>query len=115
MLNFSSKVRFYLYPQSTDMRKSFEGLSGIVRSEMQFEPGSGDVYLFINRRGDRLKCLVWDRDGYWIYYKQLEKGVFRLPDMRVDSLTISYDTLLLMLAGIDPKSRKKKLRYCKNA
>lgn len=95
------------------MRKSFEGLCGIVRTQMASDPASGDVYLFVNRRADRLKCLVWDRDGFWIYYKQLEAGTFRLPEPGEDSRTISYESLLLMLAGIDPKNVKKRRRISK--
>ena len=65
MLCLSSKVRYYLYRGVTDMRKSFEGLAGLVRQELAGDPQSRDVYLFVNRRLERIKLLVWDRDGYW--------------------------------------------------
>ena len=111
MLSLSSKVRYYLYRGVTDMRKSFEGLAGLVRQELGGDPQSGDVYLFVNRRLDRIKLLVWDRDGYWIWYKRLEKGTFRLPVSGKESPEVSYQKLLLMLAGFEEKSLKKRMRY----
>jgi len=84
VLSFTESRRFYLYGGRTDMRKSFDGLGGLIHREMGRDPLSGDVYVFVNRRRDRIKFLVWESDGYWIWYKRLEKGTFRLP--RVDHI-----------------------------
>lgn len=111
MLSLSGKVRYYLYRGVTDMRKSFEGLGGIVRRELGSNPQSGDVYIFVNRRLNRLKLLVWDRDGYWIWYKRLEKGTFRLPSGERNEAEVSYEKLLYILAGIDEKNIRKRQRY----
>ena len=79
MLPFSSTQRYYFYRHPTDMRKSFNGLSGIVRSELGGNPISGDVFIFVNRRRDRIKLLVWDRSDYVLLYKYLQQGTFELP------------------------------------
>ena len=71
MIAISSHLKFYLYSQPTDMRKSFDGLSGIVGNHLKRDPLSGDVYLFLNKRHDRLKLLLWEGDGFWILYKRL--------------------------------------------
>jgi transposase len=93
------------------MRKSFEGLSGIIHRELDRRPDSGDVYVFINRRADRVKLLVWDRDGFWIHYKRLEKGRYYLPSGGEMSLEMRYEDLVMMLEGIDVSGIKKRLRY----
>lgn len=111
MLSISAKLRFFLYGYPTDMRKSFEGLGGLVRCHLQKDVQSGDIYLFINRRGDRIKLLVWDRDGFWIHYKRLEKGTFRFPSGATDGPEISYSDLVMLLEGIDLKRGKKMVRY----
>jgi transposase len=93
------------------MRKSFEGLSGIIRRELDRRPDSGDVYVFINRRADRVKLLVWDRDGFWIHYKRLEKGRYHLPSGGEMSPEMRYEDLVMMLEGIEVTGIKKRLRY----
>ncbi|MDZ7359362.1 MAG: IS66 family insertion sequence element accessory protein TnpB [candidate division KSB1 bacterium] len=74
MFPITAHFKFYLYAPATDMRKSFDGLSGVVTSALGRDPASGDVYVFVNRRRDRLKLLVWDRTGFWLFYKRLEQG-----------------------------------------
>lgn len=101
MLALSGHNQFYLYAQATDMRKSFDGLSGLVISALGRDPASGDVYVFVNRRRDRMKLLVWDRSGFWIFYKRLEQGTFQLPATLTSSFELPYETLLLMIEGID--------------
>jgi transposase len=112
MFSFNSKIRFYLYTHPTDMRKSFDGLSGVITNHLLSDPLSGDVYLFINRRSDRIKLFVWGRDGWWIYYKRLEKGTFQIPlkDASSDSLELAYEDLLMLLEGIDLEKSKKRVR-----
>ena len=113
MFSLGEGHRYYWYACSTDMRKGFDGLSGIVRDEMAGNPLSGDVYLFINRGRNRMKLLVWETDGLVLYYKRLERGRFELPDVSVDgkSAKISYEKLLLIVKGIELKSVKKKRRF----
>ena len=113
MIALASYLKFYLYPQATDMRKSFDGLSGIVTSILARDPMSGEVYIFLNRRRDRMKLLLWDRTGFWLFYKRLEQGTFQLPDNFANhtSLELRYDELMLILEGIDLTSVKRRRRY----
>jgi len=113
MLPVFAQLRFYLYSQPTDMRKSFDGLSGIITNAGLGEPTSGDVYVFVNRRRDRMKLLVWDRTGFWLFYKHLEKGTFQVspPPEQQLSIELSYDVLLMLVEGIDITSIKRRLRY----
>ena len=71
MLNLASTTRIRLYNQPTDMRKSFDGLCGLVRSALDSDPLDGTLYVFINRRRDRAKLLYWDQDGLALWYKRL--------------------------------------------
>jgi transposase len=113
MIALASHLKFYLYPQATDMRKSFDRLSGIVTSILARDPMSGEVYIFLNRRRDRMKLLLWDRTGFWLFYKRLEQGTFQLPDNFANhtSLELRYDELMLILEGIDLTSVKRRRRY----
>ena len=113
MVSLSPALRFFLYAHATDMRKSFDGLSGLVASALMRDPTSGDVYVFLNRRRDRMKLLLWDRNGFWLFYKRLEQGTFQLPTNLAEhsSLELRYDELLLILEGIDLTSIKRRRRY----
>lgn len=113
MVPLSPALRFFLYAHATDMRKSFDGLSGLVASALSRDPTSGDVYVFLNRRRDRMKLLLWDRTGFWLFYKRLEQGTFQLPANLAQhtSLELRYDELLLILEGIDLASIKRRRRY----
>lgn len=113
MLPILSRFKFYLCAQPTDMRKSFDGLCGMVTSTMSRSPMSGDVYVFFNRRRDRLKLLVWDRTGFWIFYKRLEAGTFQLPTPLSNhtSLEVPYEDLMMIIEGIDLVSIKRRVRY----
>jgi transposase len=70
-----------MYSQPTDMRKSFDGLSGLVVSQLEQNPMSGDVFIFVNKPRNRIKLLRWEHDGFVLFYKRLEKGTFELPEM----------------------------------
>ena len=113
MFNSFSGLHLYLYRQPTDMRKAYEGLSGLVSSELRADPLSGDVFIFINKRRDRIKLLLWDRDGFWIFSKRLEKGTFQLPMMHSNApaIEMSYDELWMMVTGIDLRSIKRRPRF----
>ncbi len=93
------------------MRKGFNGLSGLVRHYLkQGTLLSGDVFIFLNKRRDRIKLLVWDRDGWVVWYKVLERGTFELPRAEGDSLELSFTDLQLLLAGIEITSVKRRPR-----
>ena len=109
-----ARLRFYLYRRPTDMRKSFDGLHGIVSTDAARDPLSGDVFVFVNKRRNRIKFLIWDGDGFWIFYKRLEKGTFQIPidtAAEATSLEVSYDQLMMILQGIDLASVKRRSRY----
>lgn len=113
MFQLGERHKYYLYTQTADMRKGFDGLSGIVRNEMGRNPLSGDVYIFINRTRNRMKLLVWEVDGLVLYYKRLERGSFELmvDDSGSLSKQISWQKLLLLVKGIILKSVQQKRRY----
>lgn len=113
MLPVFPRLRFFLYAEPADMRKSFDGLCGLVNSVLRCDPLSGDVYVFVNRRRDRMKLLFWERTGFWLFYKRLEKGTFELPQNPAEhpSIELSYDTLLMLLEGIQLNSIKRRTRY----
>jgi|APSaa5957512622_1039677.scaffolds.fasta_scaffold107772_1 transposase len=113
MLMLPRAVRIYLAVEPCDMRKSFRGLSGLVRGHLRSNPLSGHVYCFINLRATMLKCLVHDGSGYVIYYKRLSKGTFQLPTVSEGAQRIQIDagTLALILEGIDLNGVKRRLRY----
>jgi transposase len=79
VITLPASVRLLLYTKPTDMRRGFDGLAAMVAQEMGETPTSGHLFLFRNRRGDRLKVLYWDRDGMAMWYKRLERGTFRMP------------------------------------
>lgn len=102
MLSFASGRRTFLYVGITDMRRSIDGLAGLVRSDMGAEPLSGDLFGFSNRRRDRIKLLVFDGSGFWVFYKRLEKGTFGWPqDASPGGVSLSPTDLNLLLDGID--------------
>jgi transposase len=95
------------------MRRSFSGLGGLVVNELQKPLTSGDVFIFINKPRNSIKLLVWDRNGFVIYYKRLEEGTFELPLAVNDtkSIAIKWEELVMMLEGIALKSVKRRKRY----
>jgi transposase len=112
MLSISPGIRIYLASEPTDMRRGFNGLQGQVSGVLQQDPLSGHLFLFVNRRRDKLKVLYWDLDGLAIWYKRLESGTFQLPALQPDQthVEIRSDELLMLLRGIDLSSKRRK-RY----
>ena len=114
MLSLSSQQRYFLYRGGTDMRKGFNSLNGLVRQHLKQDPLSGDVFLFLNRRRDRIKLLMWDKTGFALYYKQLESGTFELPKgASGDGLELSWSELAMLLDGIELSGIKRRKRYQK--
>ncbi len=95
------------------MRKSFDGLSGLVTSSLGQDLMSGDVYIFINKPRNRIKLLRWEPGGFVLFYKRLEKGTFEMPAMEKDqkTLTLSYGQLAMLITGISMKKARKKGRF----
>ena len=85
MLSLPANVRLYLCATPTDMRKSFDGLHTLVRQVFELDPLDGHLFLFVNRRRDRIKLLWWDRDGLAMWYKRLEMGTYQLPVVSDDA------------------------------
>ena len=113
MFSLNSSLRFYLYQGVTDMRKSFDGLCGIVQSQLGRDPTSGEVFIFINRRRDRVKLLHWQNGGFVLYYKRLESGTFEFPFTGDNGLycQLSWRGLVMMIEGISLKNIKQRKRY----
>lgn len=106
MLALTAAVRIFLYRHPADMRKGVDGLSGIVHGQMSADPLSGDLFVFSNRRRTMLKILYWDRDGYAVWMKRLERGRYRLPDGTGGE--IDRATLSMMLEGVVALRRLKR-------
>lgn len=110
-MSIPSTVSIFLYSEPTDMRKGFDGLSGIVRSEFAADPLDGSLFLFINRRRDRLKILHWDGTGYWLYYRLLEAGTFEVISSQGKYRQIDSTQLAMLLGGVSLVSVKRRKRY----
>lgn len=116
MYNLSTSVRIFVCTKPVDMRRSFDGLFALVQSMLQEDPFSGSLFLFRSRRGDFLKILWWDLDGWAIFAKRLEIGTFRFPEVRFvdgkyEPVEIERSELLMLLEGIDTGSVKRLKRY----
>ena len=111
MLNVAPGVSIFLYAHATDMRKGFDGLSGIVRQEFEADPLDGSVFLFVNRRRDRLKILHFDGTGFWVYYKRLEAGTFEAIASDGPYVEIDATQLAMLLGGVSLASAKRRKRY----
>ena len=116
MFALSSNNRFHLYSKPTDMRKSFDGLSGLVQNTLGCNPCNGDVFIFINKRRDKIKLLHWQGISFMLYYKRLEKGTFELPfyDSSVGSIALDYTKLVMIIDGLSIQNIKKRKRYQQN-
>ncbi|OGR93859.1 MAG: hypothetical protein A2V88_13085 [Elusimicrobia bacterium RBG_16_66_12] len=117
MLSLGGNHRIFLCLRPVDFRRAHDGLCALVRDQLQDDPFSGDLFVFHNGAKDRIKLLVWDRNGFWLLYKRLEKGRFPF-DVRGDGargdgarVEIERAQLSMMLEGIDWKSAKRSLRF----
>jgi transposase len=108
MLSFPPTVQIYLSHEPVDMRKSYDGLSGCVEQLLHADPLSGHLFVFFNRRANQVKILVWDRTGYCIYGKRLERGRFKY---RSGTAPTDFARLLLVLEGIDLAGSRQRKRF----
>ena len=115
MLNLTSSTRIYAYTRPADMRKGFNGLSGIIRSELGADPTDGSLFLFVNRRRDRLKILYFDNGGFWLYYRLLEAGTFEtLKPTNGNACQLQLDAteLSMLLSGVSlAQAGKRRKRF----
>ena len=117
MIGLVHGVKVYLHTEPTDMRRGFDGLSGMVSTLLEQDPLSGHLFVFRNRNRDKLKILYWDSDGLAIWYKRLEQGTFQFPtdgkpkEELKKGVEISAGDLSLLLGGIDLRSAQKRKRY----
>jgi len=113
MFSLPSGLRYYLYSEGTDMRNSFDGLSGIVKNELKGDPLSGDVFIFINKRRNCIKLLRWETGGFVLYYKRLEAGTFEMPKeifLRQKSC-LEWSELVMMIEGISFQNIQRRKRF----
>ena len=108
-----SKVRIFIRPGHTDLRKAINGLAVIVEQQMEGEPFSGNVYLFCNKGKKLLKALWWDRNGFWLSQKRLEQDKFPWPETAEEARELSAEELSMLLKGIDFFKAHKTLYYKK--
>jgi transposase len=111
MLSLSPSVRYFFYRQQADMRKGFDGLSGYVRNELGRDPLTGDIFIFINRRRNQIKLLLFEGDGFSVYHKRLERGSYEIPDGGEDCLVLQRDQLQFILQGVVLKSVRRRKRF----
>src|SRR5207244_1505523 len=107
-------LRIWLCSRPADMRRSFDGLAEMVRQQLHRDPLSGQLFVFRNKRGDRVKLLYWDEDGLAIWYKRLEEGVFRFPAVAADGdagVAIRAADLVMLLDGVDWQKAQRGKRY----
>lgn len=111
MLTIATGKRIFLVTGVTDVRKSYDTLSAIVSGVLKKDPYAGDLYLFCNRRRNRVKILAFDRSGMWVAAKRLERGTFAWPQSDESSLDLTPEELWLLLGGIDLRSAVRRRWY----
>lgn len=114
MLSLPPTVRIFVAAEPVDLRRGFDGLASTTRAVIRQDPLSGHLFVFLNKRRDRAKILVWERSGYWLLFKRLEKGRFVLPGLPVDGarhLEMEATELTLMLEGINLQGATRRPRW----
>jgi transposase len=113
MMHLPASVRVYLCASACDMRKSFDGLHALVTQAMELDAFGGHLFVFANRRRDRIKILYWDRDGFAVWAKRLEEGTYAMPfgDSAEKRREITAVELGALLSGIDLSRAKRRKRY----
>ena len=115
MFGVGAATRIYVATGATDMRKGVNGLYGLVRDQLLCDPLSGHLFLFSNAQHNRLKIIFWDRSGFWVCAKRLEKGRFHWPepDTAQNKIVLSHEELALLLGGIDLGKTRQRRWYRK--
>ncbi len=113
MFTLGENHKYYYYIGITDMRKSFNSLSGLVLDHIQSIPSENRVYLFVNRRRDKIKILQWQASGYLLYYKRLEQGTFKFPHYEIERglIELSYTEMIMLIDGISIINLNKSKRF----
>ena len=111
MLSLPPTVRIFVAVPPADLRRGFDGLAQLAREALQQDPFSGHLFVFSNRRRDRIKILYWDRDGYVIWMKRLERGSLCWPSPRDTRVELTAAELAAILGGIDLSTTRRRLRY----
>jgi transposase len=111
VINLPPTVRIFLATSPADMRRGFDGLAALTTSVLAQDPLSGHLFVFRNRRGDRLKILYWDRDGLAIWAKRLERGVFRFPTPQGNRVEVTPAEMAAILEGIDLSRARRQKRF----
>ena len=102
MLVINSNKKIYVYSQAVDMRKAIQGLIVLLLEKFKQNPQTGDVYVFCNRNRNRVKCLMWDKNGFVLYYKRLERGRFNYSrHLNADKIIVSEVQLKALFMGLD--------------
>ncbi len=115
MLHLPSTIKYYLYHLPGNMRKGFDSLSCIVSSQMNQQVLDGSIFIFLNRNRTHIKLLLWEGDGFALYYKRLEQGTYELPlgDVNTVSMNITHQQLQFMLQGVALQKIEYRKRYIK--
>lgn len=112
-MRWPASVRVFVCRYPVDMRRSFDGLAAEAEQVMRQDPLSGHVFVFRGRRGDRVKILYWDRDGYALWYKRLEAGVVKFPEGTTAGVEVSAAELACMLEGLELSRARRRKRYAR--
>jgi transposase len=118
MLTLPTSVRIYLARGATDMRKSIDGLSSVTKQVLEQDPLSGHLFVFCNARRDRIKILYWERTGFWLLHKRLERGTFAWPvpaNTDAKQIELASSDLSALLGGLDLRAAKRQRWYSRNS
>lgn len=111
MLTLGTSGRIWVCVEPVDGRKSFDGLAAVVTAQLGRDPLSGDLFVFKNRRGDRLKILAWQGDGFALYLRRLEKGSFAFPHADAAEVCVTATELAMILGGVEFVNTRRRTRY----
>jgi transposase len=114
MLSLPVSVRIFVACEPTDLRRSFDRLAAMVSEVLGEDPFSGHVFCFFNRRRDRVKVLVWDRNGFWLHYKRLERGTFERIDGSSKRIEIDRARMSMLLEGIDTRTSRFRRHFARD-
>jgi transposase len=116
MLNINSSVKVYLASNSTDMRRSIDGLAAIVQQCFSLDPFSSNLFVFCNKNRTMIKILHWDHNGFWLYFRRLEKGTFKWPtDNNKDTIQVTGRELYWLLTGLTIEQKQAHRKVASNA